>query len=91
MPTIEYNPIIPKNFAPLLKSKQENGTHRFVAVGGRYIVFINTLTKQYNPCEPNFGSQYLFVWNLSINQLIAEFLGFINQFIKRLGKAVKIL
>lgn len=36
MPTIEYSPIIPKNFEPLLKSKAENGTHRFVAVGGRY-------------------------------------------------------
>lgn len=36
MQTINYNPIIPLNFEPLLKSKEENGTHRFIAVGGRY-------------------------------------------------------
>lgn len=33
---IEYNPIIPKNFAPLLKTNKENGTHRIIARGGRY-------------------------------------------------------
>lgn len=33
---INYNPIIPKPFAPLLNTNAENGTHRFVAVGGRY-------------------------------------------------------
>lgn len=36
MPTINYNPIIPKPFEPLLKTTEENGTHRFVVVGGRY-------------------------------------------------------
>ena len=36
MATINYNPIIPKPFAPLTRTKEENGTHRFVAVGGRY-------------------------------------------------------
>ena len=36
MPTIRYNPIIPKPFEPLLKSTEENGTHRFVVIGGRY-------------------------------------------------------
>ena len=36
MPTISYNPIIPKPFAPLLRSTADNKTHRFVAKGGRY-------------------------------------------------------
>lgn len=36
MPTINYNPIIPKPFEPLLKSTIENGTHRFSVKGGRY-------------------------------------------------------
>ncbi len=36
MPKINYNPITPKPFEPLLKSNAENGTHRFVVVGGRY-------------------------------------------------------
>lgn len=36
MPTISYSPIIPKPFAPLLRSTIENKTHRFVAKGGRY-------------------------------------------------------
>lgn len=34
--TIQYNPLIPKNFYPLLLSTKENGTHRFVVDGGRY-------------------------------------------------------
>lgn len=33
---IHYNPIIPKNFKPLLRSNEENGTHRFTVKGGRY-------------------------------------------------------
>lgn len=33
---IMYNPIIPKNFSSLLRSTEENGTHRFVVRGGRY-------------------------------------------------------
>lgn len=33
---INYNPITPSNFAPLLKTTTENGTHRIVARGGRY-------------------------------------------------------
>lgn len=33
---ITYDPIIPKNFAPLLRTNKENGTHRIVARGGRY-------------------------------------------------------
>ena len=33
---ITYNPIIPQNFMPLLRSTEENGTHRFVVRGGRY-------------------------------------------------------
>ena len=36
MATINYNPIIPKNFEPLLYDTATNGTHRFVARGGRY-------------------------------------------------------
>lgn len=36
MRTINYNPTIPKNFAPLLRTNNENGTHRIVARGGRY-------------------------------------------------------
>lgn len=33
---INYNPITPKPFAPLLRTTAENGTHRFVVRGGRY-------------------------------------------------------
>lgn len=33
---IRYNPIIPAPFVPLLKSREENGTHRIVVRGGRY-------------------------------------------------------
>lgn len=33
---IQYNPITPKNFAPLLRTTAENGTHRIVVRGGRY-------------------------------------------------------
>ncbi len=33
---INYNPIIPKPFAPLLESTATNGTHRFTCKGGRY-------------------------------------------------------
>ena len=33
---IRYNPIIPKNFKPLLLDKATNGTHRFTVKGGRY-------------------------------------------------------
>ena len=36
MEAIHYNPIIPKNFMPLMKSNAENGTHRFSVRGGRY-------------------------------------------------------
>lgn len=36
MQAIHYDPIIPMNFAPLLRSTQENGTHRIVCRGGRY-------------------------------------------------------
>lgn len=34
--TINYNPIIPKNFMPLLQTNKANGTHRFSVRGGRY-------------------------------------------------------
>ncbi len=33
---INFNPITPRNFAPLLRTTAENGTHRIVARGGRY-------------------------------------------------------
>lgn len=36
MQAIHYDPIMPKNFAPLLRSTKENGTHRIVVRGGRY-------------------------------------------------------
>lgn len=36
MATINYNPIIPKNFTPLLQTNKQNGTHRFSIKGGRY-------------------------------------------------------
>ena len=36
MGTIKYDPIIPANFKVLSKSNAENGTHRYVARGGRY-------------------------------------------------------
>ena len=36
MREINYNPIVPQPFAPLLKSTEENGTHRFCVRGGRY-------------------------------------------------------
>lgn len=36
MQQINYNPIIPTNFEPLIRSNEENGTHRIIARGGRY-------------------------------------------------------
>lgn len=36
MAQIKYNPILPSNFCPLIRTKQENGTHRIVVRGGRY-------------------------------------------------------
>lgn len=43
MGTINYNPITPKPFAPLLRTNAENGTHRIVARGGRYAAKTTTI------------------------------------------------